>query len=116
MLLNALILQHFRTYTQDTFTFANLTTVILGPNAIGKTNFLESIYLLSSGKSFKAEKDTDLIAFSQDIARIKGKTDEVTLETVITSGVLFGREAPFKKYLINDIPKRRTDFAGNLPT
>ena len=37
--------------------------VVCGNNAQGKTNFLESIWLFTGGRSFRGAKDRELVAF-----------------------------------------------------
>src|SRR6266699_3432625 len=124
MLLNRLVLQNFRSYTQTDFTFSNETTLIVGPNTAGKTNLVEAIYLLSFGKSFRAEKDVHMIRFGEDIGRVQGllqfqisnekKIEKTKLEVMLAQGeVTSGRFA--KKFLVNDVSKRRVDFEGVLP-
>lgn len=117
MLLKTLVLQHFRSYEQAKFTFHKDVTLIVGPNTAGKTNLLEAIYLLSSGKSFRADKDTEMIGFGREVARVKGKItdgkDEEILEVMITQQEGTARSFS-KKFLINNVPKRRVDFAGFL--
>lgn len=47
--------------------------IIYGENAQGKTNFLETVWLLAGGRSFRGTKDSDLIKFGADTASIKGE-------------------------------------------
>lgn len=116
MLLTSLSLQNFRSYTKSEFTFSPHTTIIVGPNTSGKTNLIEAICILSTGKSFRADKDTQMIQFQQEMARVKGKIQDFELEIVLTTGEVGGKKAPFKKYLVNGVSKRLVDFASNLPT
>ena len=44
--------------------------IIFGDNAQGKTNLIESIWLFTGAKSFRGSKDTELIRFDADIARL----------------------------------------------
>ncbi|OGH18192.1 MAG: hypothetical protein A3F31_00375 [Candidatus Levybacteria bacterium RIFCSPHIGHO2_12_FULL_38_12] len=123
MILGHLFLQNFRSYSKSEFTFSENTTVIIGPNTSGKSNLIEAIFLLSTGKSFKTQKDTDMIMFEKQVGRASASTNpdsigtnnEINLEVVISSGEFEGRQ-PSKKFLVNKVPKRRVDFAGNLVT
>lgn len=45
--------------------------VVFGTNAQGKTNLLEGIWLLSGNKSFRGSRDSELIKFGRDFARLK---------------------------------------------
>ncbi|MCR5835086.1 MAG: DNA replication/repair protein RecF [Lachnospiraceae bacterium] len=47
------------------------TNILYGDNAQGKTNILESIYLCSTGKSHRGNKDKEIIRFGEDEAHIK---------------------------------------------
>ena len=44
--------------------------IICGENAQGKTNLIEAIWLMSGAKSFRTTRQTDLIGFERDIAKI----------------------------------------------
>lgn len=45
--------------------------IIYGENAQGKTNLLEAVWLFSGLKSFRGAKDTEMIAFGKEFAKIK---------------------------------------------
>src|SRR5476651_2089502 len=76
MRIEALELTNFRSYDQAAFELHPDVTIVAGPNASGKTNLLESLYVLASTKSFRA-KDRDLIRHEQDHFRVVAHTDEV---------------------------------------
>lgn len=120
MVISKVRLFDFRNFKDKTLTFSDNVTVIVGPNASGKTNLLESIFLLSTGKSFKAQIEEEMINYASDIARAKGKTkDDKILEIVLTRGEInIGdnkyEKAPRKKLLVNNISKRLIDFSGNF--
>ncbi|HSW47627.1 MAG TPA: DNA replication and repair protein RecF [Candidatus Saccharimonadales bacterium] len=111
MLLKHLTLQNFRNYTKSEFGFNSKTTIIIGPNAIGKSNILEAIYLLSTGKSFRTDRDKQLLKFGQNNCRIKGFLDDELEVVLVESATGFLQ----KKYLINGVSKRRADFAVKMP-
>ncbi|MEM7175439.1 MAG: DNA replication/repair protein RecF [Chlamydiota bacterium] len=66
MHLTALTLHHFRNYTRATIPFAPGMNVIQGNNGAGKTNLLEAIYLLTTGRSFRTAHLADLIQKGYD--------------------------------------------------
>lgn len=113
MLLKTLQLQHFRSYPSKTVTFSPDTTVIVGPNTAGKTNTIEAIYLLTTGKSFRAEKDTEMISYGQDIGRVKAVVDDVQLEVLLATGQ-YAKGSMMKRFLVNGVAKRRTEFCDHL--
>jgi DNA replication and repair protein RecF len=65
MYLEQLYLRHFRNYSQAEMTFGPKINRIQGGNAQGKTNLLEAIYFLSTGRSFRTLHLTDLIQQGQ---------------------------------------------------
>ncbi|MBI4058529.1 DNA replication and repair protein RecF [Candidatus Gottesmanbacteria bacterium] len=120
MYLTSLSFLNFRSYDRKRFQFSKGMTVFLGPNAVGKTNILEGIFLVSTGKSFRAEEDRDLIKWGNELARVKAQVEDkeepLDLEVVLTAGVVAGQKAPHKKYLVNGIGRRMVDFVGKFKT
>lgn len=64
---------NFRNYEREKIEFNKNVNLILGNNAQGKTNLIEGIYISSIGKSFRTKKDSDLVGFDKDYAKIKVK-------------------------------------------
>jgi len=111
-MLKTIFLQNFRSYKKQEFTFES-TTLVVGPNTSGKSNLVEAIYLLSTGKSFRTDKDTQMLKFSEEVGRVKGVVNDNELEVLITNGEVNG-SSQYKKFLVNGVSKRRVDFAGKL--
>ncbi len=51
----------------------NKTNVFIGKNGQGKTNLLEAIYICATGKSFRTNRDKDIINFNKSAAYIGAK-------------------------------------------
>lgn len=101
-------LQNFRNLPDAVFEFSDKTTVIIGPNASGKTNLLEAIYVTSMGKSFKANLESDLVKTTYGFARVKSLIDDdIKIEVIIERN-------KSKKFQVNGVGRRMVDFAGNL--
>jgi len=135
-MLQKIRLTSFRNFKDKLISFSPETTVIVGPNASGKTNILESLFLLSTGKSFRARIEEEMINYEDDIARVaarvgnteqvessmsKNKNHTTKLEVVLTRGLIdIGTNKPErvarKKLLLNGISKRLVDFAGTFKT
>jgi DNA replication and repair protein RecF len=117
MVLKSLSLQNFRSYPKAQFTFNQKLTIIVGPNASGKTNLVEAIGILSLGKSFRTGKEKQLIAFEKQVTHVKGHINEededVEIEVTLS---LSPQDVLQKRYLINGVPKRRSALSGKLPT
>jgi DNA replication and repair protein RecF len=126
MIISKIQLLNVRNFKRKRFEFSEDTTIIVGPNASGKTNILESLYLLSAGKSFRARVEEEIIKHREEISRVKGdvRTDgeKVGLEIVLTRGeITVGEEpdgkkerAPRKKLLVNGVSRRLFNFAANF--
>lgn len=61
-------LRQWRSYVDQTFELESGVNIVVGPNASGKTNMLESLYVLAQGKSFRA-KDKDLVMVGKNWTR-----------------------------------------------
>lgn len=70
MKIEKLELNNFRNYTNSIINLSNGVNFIVGSNAQGKTNMLESVYILSVGKSPKNSKDKQIIKFGKERAKI----------------------------------------------
>jgi DNA replication and repair protein RecF len=109
-MIHSLRLQNFRSYKDDSFEFEPGVNIIVGPNAVGKTNLLEAIYVLAVGSSFKT-KDKDLVAKSKPWARIDGRFDsqERILKIQMSDGLWR------KSFLIDKKPFVRLSQKQSLP-
>jgi DNA replication and repair protein RecF len=85
MLLNKLTLTTFRNYLSKTIDFSSGTTVLLGPNAAGKTNILEAIYLLATGMSFRAQKIEEMVHWEAEVGHVTGEVEVSRLAGLATS-------------------------------
>lgn len=70
MRVEQLTLRGFRNYAEAAVRFDEGINVISGPNAQGKTNLLEAVYLLSGGRSFRTRFDREMIGFDRDAAEV----------------------------------------------
>lgn len=72
MKITHLTLCNFRNYKEAHFTFSPHVNCILGGNAQGKTNLLEALYLLSTGRSFRTPHLIHLIREGTPAFHIEG--------------------------------------------
>jgi DNA replication and repair protein RecF len=70
MRVNRLELQNFRSYEQLDAVFDPGVNLIVGNNAQGKTNLLESIIYLSQGGSYRTRREEELILWDREFARL----------------------------------------------
>lgn len=117
MKLLKLQLENFRSYSQHTHIFdpERNVTILVGENGRGKTNFLEAIYLLSLGKSFRVNLHDDMVEWEKPYLRcnaeVSTRDDEAELEVFYSSSPT--RRKNFKK---NGVNLRHSDYFGSLPT
>ena len=71
MTVNTITLDGFRNYSDFSAEFSDKVNVIIGDNAQGKTNLIEAIHFMTSGRSFRAKSDKELIGFDRDSAYIR---------------------------------------------
>ena len=70
MTVSSISLDGFRNYDREQVCFDPGINVIVGDNAQGKTNLLESIYFLTCGHSFRTRYDREAVNFSNASAKI----------------------------------------------
>lgn len=73
MYIEQLQLKNYRNYQDFECQFENKVNVILGENAQGKTNVMESIYVLAMAKSHRTSNDKELISWDKEYAKIEGR-------------------------------------------
>lgn len=114
MKLESLSMQNFRSWQRKTIQLSPQITVISGPNTAGKTNIIEAIYALATGKSFRADSESEVVRWGEEFGRVNGVSAQTKLEIIITRGSVGGRKTQIKKYLVNGIPRRVIDFIGRF--
>lgn len=140
MRISGLALQYFRIHHSYSLQFNQQVTLIIGANASGKTSILEAINLLSTGKSFRAQKIAEIIELNQEIARVKGvvipentSVDEFEqataaltdatipdaqekqeVEVLLTRGTVNGRRTSYRLFSLNEVRKQQRKVTGVL--
>ncbi len=114
MFLEQLNLDYFRNYIKEEIKLDSNKVILLGDNAQGKSNILEAIALLSTLKSYRTNKDTDLIyhhrLYGQITAEIRNKYANYDLKITLPQK---GR----RQLIVNqEKVKRNIDFLGILNT
>ena len=70
MNLRKIELRNFRNYEHVQLDFDPGVNLIVGDNAQGKTNLLEACWLFTGGRSFRGAKDSELVQFGADYAKL----------------------------------------------
>lgn len=111
MRINSLSLQNFRNYADEQVTFRPGINILLGDNGQGKTNVLESIYYLLTGKSYRVQREQELLRWEQNSFYLQG-----IFHLAGRSVYLESHYQNKKKIIkINHVPCRRlSDFVGTV--
>lgn len=115
MNLKELSLRSFRNYQEITVDFEPGVNLIVGDNAQGKTNLLEAISYLGSGKSFRAMKTAEMVRFGDDFAEIQGKIFAQERDQTIR-WILFNGSRPRQIWRNGARKKSVAEIAGVLPS
>lgn len=111
MRIESLKLTNFRNYDNLSINLNPYINIFIGNNGQGKTNILESIYILSLTKSNRYGNDSDVIKFNEKISKIEGiirRDDLIRKHEIVIS-------SDKKKLLINnkEIHKSK-DYISNF--
>ena len=125
MCVERLQLTSFRTYDALDVSFPAGPQVVVGDNATGKTNLLESLVVLGTGRSHRASLDAELIGWGADFCRLEattatearsqaidGDVQRKSLEVVIARTPAGGAR---KRVLINGVGRRPASLSAAMP-
>ena len=105
--------ENFRNIEYASVDFCQGTNVLLGENAQGKTNLLESIYMTSLGKSFRQGNDKDVISFDKEYAYIRNTYVDDIRDMTVGMRIFSDRRA--KQIEQNGVKIRKTsDMVGGF--
>jgi DNA replication and repair protein RecF len=120
MYLNNLELINFRNYKSVKLNFKNSTILIVGDNGQGKTNLIESIHYISSGKSHRTSDQDELINWDSDYAILRASLGNFIEDTADSSKQLIEIELRKKnniKIRIDGVYyRRKSDFTSIIPS
>lgn len=109
MLITGIRLQRFRSYRDQAFELEPGVNIVIGPNASGKTNLLEALYVVSRGKSFRV-RDADLIRYGASWARVDATQTHQNRSIKLRRAGL-----PHKEFVIGANTQRRLAASDTLP-
>lgn len=113
MHLSKIKLTNYRNFLQAQFAF-NHSTIIVADNTRGKTNLLEAIFFLSTGKSFRTENEMEVIHDHAQHAAIEGiiqNQEGSDKLRIFFSNTINSRK---KQLQVNQINRMLSNFAGHL--
>lgn len=111
MMINYFKLQNFRNYKDETIEFLPGINILIGDNGQGKTNLIEGIYYLLTGKSYRVQKEHELLSWDQSEFHLHGDflmaAHKVSLESHYKNKK--------KMVKVNQVPcQRLSDFVGTI--
>ena len=111
MYINKILLKNYRNIEK---TYLNLNpnlNIFIGNNGQGKTNLLESVYLIATTESHRTNRDSELINWDKDKALIQLKILKKDYDLTISYEI----EGRNKSIKINNNPLEKiSDLVGNL--
>ncbi len=115
MYLKKILVQNFRSHEKKLVEFGNKANLILGANGSGKTNLLEAVYFLSSGKSFRSSSAGQLIKWDEKISSVRGKLISNNHEEEVEVQLWREENGSLKRrFLIEKVVKTRAKYWGKL--
>ena len=110
MWINNIKLNNFRNYNNKEIKLHENINVFFGENAQGKTNIIESIFLCSIGKSFRTNKEKELIKFNEEKTLV-----EINYEKSDRTGNIKIEIGEKKQVYLNGIKiKKLSELLGNI--
>ena len=110
MYINKIKLQNFRNYNEQEINLNKSINVFYGDNAQGKTNILEAIFLCTFGKSFRTNKEKELIKLGKDNANVIIEYEKKDRDGKISISI-----SDKKQILVNGIKiKKLSELLGNI--
>jgi DNA replication and repair protein RecF len=118
-----LSLANFRNYQKLELDLPSSIVILQGDNAQGKSNLLESVYLLATTKSQRAAAERELINWSAPtdepavarlVAKVEKNSGNVQVELVLTAADHTPEALVRKRIRINGVPRRAIDVVGQV--
>ena len=110
MFIKKVTLENFRNYIEQEIKLEDGINIIYGNNAQGKTNIIESIFLCSLGKSFRTNKDKELINFEAEEGKVSVEYQRSDREGTIKAVI-----SDKKNFFINGIKQNKvSDIIGKI--
>ncbi len=114
MQLTRVRLSNFRNYVELDLDPAPGLNVFVGQNAQGKSNLLEAIAMLGTGKSFRTSRDVDLVREGLEVAVVAGDAKIRAGIVHLACNIAMAGRAMRKQYTINGQGVRYARFLGSI--
>jgi DNA replication and repair protein RecF len=112
--LRRLELSNFRNYTELDLEPAAGLNVYVGANAQGKSNLLEGIAMLGTGKSFRTAHDADAVRAGCELAVLRGEAASRVGSVNLVCTIEKGSRGTRKTYTVNASSVRYASYLGRI--
>src|SRR6202166_611257 len=114
VILSRLTLANVRNYASLEFAPAPGLNVLIGANAQGKSNLLEAIGLLGTGKSFRTSRESEIVTTGLPTASVGGEAVVKPGPIRLSCTIALGAGGTRKRYTINGRGVRYATYLGRL--
>jgi DNA replication and repair protein RecF len=114
VLLRRLTLSNFRNYSVLSLEPPAGLNVFVGSNAQGKSNLLEGIAMLGTGKSFRTKRDADTIRMACDVAMVRGNARTRAGDVELACSIERAQRGTRKAYTLNANAVRYATYLGRV--
>lgn len=114
MRIEGLYLKDFRNYETLELVSDKNITLLIGDNAQGKTNILESIFLLATGRSHRTNNDHELVRWGKSFFNVKTKFFRMGSEHTLE--IRYSEQPKKKAILLDGIENKLRDMFGQITT
>ncbi|MGH7714767.1 MAG: DNA replication/repair protein RecF, partial [Vulcanimicrobiaceae bacterium] len=114
MQLEHLALANLRNYASLEWTPTPGLNLLVGANAQGKSNLLEAIAMLATGKSFRTARESELISFGQALGSVVGVARVASGNLNLACTISGSAGGTRKTYTLNGEGVRYARFLGSV--
>jgi DNA replication and repair protein RecF len=113
--LQRLSLRAFRNYRSADLEFGDGVTLLVGRNGQGKSNLLEAVYLVATGRSHRTAHEAECVHYEEPAARVRaqiarrGRDEELDITLTVEAGRCVSRMR------VNGVVTPRGSVLGRLP-
>lgn len=107
-------LVNFRSYAHAVFELAPYT-VVVGENAAGKTNLLEALYLLACAKSFRADREKEMVRWGEPVAKVSAELTRGATHHEVSVRMEAGERSVKKATTIDGKRRPTRELLRNFP-
>jgi len=113
MILKKLQILNYKNIREATLELSPKINCFIGPNGVGKTNFLDAIYYLSFCRSASNPIDSQVIHHNEPFCMLEGEYDDGSAPMTVSAGLKRGVKKHFKRN--KKEYKRLSEHIGLIP-